>query len=102
MSALLAAEITARCGRRPAQVCAKLAHSPTRPLAHSPTRPLAHSLGESVADRVEAPATAAQGAQLAALTPAGVPARELAGEAITAGRDHAPGNGGAIGGIKVV
>jgi phosphoglucomutase len=84
--ALLAAEITARCGRDPAQVYAQLARS----------------LGEPVADRVEAPATAAQKKQLAALTPARISAHELAGEAITAVLDHAPGNGAAIGGIKVV
>ncbi len=84
--ALLAAEITARCGRDPAQVYAQLVQA----------------LGEPVADRVEAPATAAQKAQLAALVPARIGARELAGEAITAVLDHAPGNGAAIGGIKVV
>jgi len=84
--ALLAAEITARCGRDPAQVYAGLVHS----------------LGEPSADRVEAPATAAQKAQLAALTPSGITARELAGEAITAVLERAPGNGAAIGGIKVV
>ena len=84
--ALLAAEITARCGRDPAQVYAELARS----------------LGEPSADRVEAPATAAQKKQLAALTPAAITAHELAGEAITAVLDRAPGNGAAIGGIKVV
>jgi phosphoglucomutase len=84
--ALLAAEITARCGRDPAQVYAELARA----------------LGEPVSDRVEAPATPAQKAQLAALTPTGITARQLAGEAITAVLDHAPGNGAAIGGIKVV
>ena len=50
----------------------------------------------------EAPATAAQKAQLAALTPAPIGARELAGETITAVLDHAPGNGAAVGGIKVI
>ena len=84
--ALLAAEITARCGRDPAQVYAELVQA----------------LGEPVADRVEAPATAAQKGQLAALIPARIEARELAGEAITAVLDHAPGNGAAIGGIKVI
>ena len=86
VAALLAAEITARGGRDPAQLYAELVQA----------------LGEPVADRVEAPATAAQRAQLAALTSAGISARELAGEAITAVLDHAPGNGAAIGGIKVV
>ena len=84
--ALLAAEITARCGHDPAQAYAKLVQE----------------LGEPVADRVEAPATAAQKAQLAALAPAGLNARELAGETITAVLDHAPGNSAAIGGIKVM
>ena len=84
--ALLAAEITARCGRNPAEFYAELVQA----------------LGEPVADRVEAPASPAQKAQLAALTPAGISARELAGEAITAVLDHAPGNGAAIGGIKVI
>ena len=84
--ALLAAEITARCGRDPAQVYAELSRS----------------LGAPLADRVEAPATPAQKAQLAALTPAAITAHELAGETITAVLDHAPGNGAAIGGIKVV
>ena len=84
--ALLAAEITARCGRDPAQVYAELAQE----------------LGEPFADRVEAPATTAQKSQLAALAPAGISARELAGEAITVVLDHAPSNGAAIGGIKVI
>ena len=84
--ALLAAEITARCGRDPAQIYAELVQQ----------------LGEPVADRVEAAATATQKTQLAALTPAGISAHELAGEAITAVLDHAPGNGAAIGGIKVI
>lgn len=84
--ALLAAEITARCGQDPAELYAQLVQQ----------------LGEPFADRVEAPATPAQKAQLAALAPAGIAAHELAGEAITAVLDHAPGNGAAIGGIKVV
>ena len=84
--ALLAAEITARCGRDPAQVYTELVHA----------------LGEPFADRVEAPATVAQKKLLSALAPAAITARELAGEAITAVLDRAPGNDAAIGGIKVV
>lgn len=84
--ALLAAEITARCGQNPAQAYVQLTQQ----------------LGEPVADRVEAPATAAQKTQLAALTPTSISAHDLAGEAITAVLDHAPGNAAAIGGIKVV
>jgi phosphoglucomutase len=86
VSALLAAEITARCARDPARLYAELVHE----------------LGKPFADRVEAPATAAQKAQLAALTPERITASELAGEAITAVLDRASGNGEAIGGIKVV
>ena len=84
--ALLAAEITARCGRDPSQVYAELVQE----------------LGEPATDRIEAPATAAQKAQLAALTPERINVRELAGEAITAVIDHASGNDAPIGGIKVV
>ena len=83
--ALLAAEITARCGRDPAALFAKLVQA----------------LGEPVAARVDAPATAAQKRQLAALAPSAIPTRELAGEPITAVLDHAPSNGAPIGGIKV-
>lgn len=84
--ALLSAEITARCGRDPAQVYTELVQA----------------LGEPFADRVEAPATVAQKKLLSALAPAAITARELAGEAITAVLDRAPGNDAAIGGIKVV
>jgi phosphoglucomutase len=84
--ALLAAEITARLGQDPAELYAQLVQQ----------------LGEPVADRIEAPATPAQKAQLAALAPTRITARELAGEEITAVLDHAPGNGAAIGGIKVI
>jgi phosphoglucomutase len=84
--ALLAAEITARCGRDPAQLYAELVNE----------------LGEPMADRIEATATPAQKKQLAALAPTSIQAHELAGEAITAVLDRAPGNGAAIGGIKVI
>ncbi len=84
--ALLSAEITARCGRDPGRLYDELAQQ----------------LGSPLADRVEAPATAAQKKQLAALAPDQLDARELAGEKIDAVLDKAPGNGAAIGGIKVV
>jgi len=84
--ALLSAEITARCGRDPGRLYDELAHE----------------LGSPRADRVEAPATAAQKKQLAALAPDQIDARELAGEKIDAVLDKAPGNGAAIGGFKVV
>ncbi len=84
--ALLAAEITARCGCDPASLYAGIVHA----------------LGNPVADRVEAPATAVQKAQLAALAPGCITASTLAGETINAVLDHAPGNGAPIGGLKVI
>ena len=84
--ALLSAEITARSGRDPGCLYAELARE----------------LGAPVADRVEAPATAQQKKQLAALSPQRIASSELAGEKIDNILSHAPGNGAAIGGIKVV
>ncbi|HEY2189764.1 MAG TPA: alpha-D-glucose phosphate-specific phosphoglucomutase, partial [Caldimonas sp.] len=86
VSALLAAEITARSGRDPAQAYAALARE----------------LGEPVNDRIDAPATVTQKEQLAALAPTALGAKELAGEAIEQVLDKASGNGAPIGGIKVV
>ncbi len=83
--ALLAAEITARTGRDPARAYAELTRA----------------LGEPSSDRVDAPATVQQKKLLAALAPDAIDARELAGEKIDSVIDKAPGNGAAIGGIKV-
>lgn len=84
-AALLSAEITARTGRDPGQCYAALAAE----------------FGSPVARRVQAPATAQQKAQLAALTPQHITSTELAGERIESVLSHAPGNGESIGGIKV-
>jgi len=51
--------------------------------------------------RVDAPADREQKARLAKLDPSAVTATELAGEPITAKLTSAPGNGAAIGGLKV-
>jgi len=51
---------------------------------------------------VDAPANREEKAKLAALSPAAVTADSLAGETITAKLTEAPGNGAAIGGLKVV
>jgi len=83
--ALLAAEITARTGRDPAERY----------------RALAGEFGPILADRVEAPATVAQKRKLAKLSPDQVPATELAGAKVTAVIDRAPGNAAPFGGIKV-
>ena len=84
-AALLSAEITARTGSDPGALYLKLAQE----------------LGSPFADRVEAPANAAQKTQLAALSPDQITATQLAGENITAVLNKAPGNGAPIGGIKV-
>ena len=84
-AALLSAEIPARTGRDPGQSYAALAAE----------------FGNPVARRVEASATVQQKKQLAALTPQQITSTELAGECIESILNHAPGNGEAIGGIKV-
>jgi phosphoglucomutase len=84
--ALLSAEITARTGRDPGELYCDLTRD----------------LGESAADRVEAPATAEQKKKLAKLSPAQVRITELAGEKIDSVLDRAPGNDAPIGGIKVI
>ena len=86
VAALLSAEITARKGRDPGRLYEELARE----------------FGAPVANRVEAPANAQQKKQLAALSPAQVTSSELAGEKIDAILSKAPGNGAAIGGIKVM
>ncbi|MBT8058749.1 MAG: phosphoglucomutase (alpha-D-glucose-1,6-bisphosphate-dependent) [Gammaproteobacteria bacterium] len=83
---LLAAEITARTGRDPGE--------------HY--RDLEERFGSPVYERVDAPASPAEKAVLKDLSPDQVTATELAGEAITARLTEAPGNGAAIGGLKVV
>ena len=83
--ALLAAEITARTGSSPSQLHARLVER--------------H--GESWYARVDAPATREQKAALGSLRPEQVTASTLAGEEITGRLVEAPGNGAAIGGLKV-
>ena len=58
--------------------------------------------GKTAYARVDAPANRAQKAKLGALSPSDVTATELAGEQIVAKMTNAPGNGAAIGGLKVV
>ena len=84
--ALLAAEITARTGRDPGE--------------HY--RALTAELGTPHYTRIDAPATPAQKATLAKLTPDAIVASHLAGEPITAKLSRAPGNHAAIGGVKVI
>ena len=83
--ALLAAEITARTGSDPGAQYEKMTKE----------------LGTPVSDRVEAPADAQQKKRLSALAPDAITAKEIAGEPITEVTSTAPGNGAAIGGIRV-
>jgi phosphoglucomutase len=84
--ALLAAEITAVTGRDPGE------HYRRLEARH----------GSPVYARIDAPATPAQKAVLRNLAPEHITASELAGAPIRARLTHAPGNGAAIGGLKVV
>ncbi|MBO6935126.1 MAG: alpha-D-glucose phosphate-specific phosphoglucomutase [Deltaproteobacteria bacterium] len=63
---------------------------------------LAERFGRPIYRRVDAPATPEQKAALKALGPSAVTAEELAGETIQSVLTEAPGNGAAIGGLKVV
>jgi phosphoglucomutase len=83
--ALLASEITATTEASPSAL----------------HRSLVDRLGESWYARVDAPATRGQKQALAKLRPEQVVATSLAGDAITARLTAAPGNGQAIGGLKV-
>jgi phosphoglucomutase len=86
IACLLAAELTAVTGRDPGAAYAELTER----------------FGAPVYRRIDAPATAAQKKILAALDPSQVSATELAGDPVTAILTTAPGNGAAIGGLKVM
>jgi phosphoglucomutase len=83
--ALLAAEMTARVERDPAEMYDALTRT----------------FGDFVYERIDAPATHAQKAALAALSPAAIQG-DLAGEPIRAVLTTAPGDGHPLGGVKVV
>jgi len=82
---LLAAEILAVTGKDPGEHYAELTAE----------------FGDPLYIRIDAPATAEEKARLAKLAPAQVAETTLAGDPITAKLSHAPGNGAAIGGLKV-
>jgi len=83
--ALLASEILAASGKNPSERYAELVGR----------------FGSPAYQRIDAPASPDQKARLAKLSPDAVTATELAGEPITAKLTEAPGNGAAIGGLKV-
>ncbi len=62
---------------------------------------LAKQLGDPVYDRIDAKASAEQKKALGGLNPDQIKQKEMAGEPITAMLTNAPGNGAAIGGLKV-
>jgi phosphoglucomutase len=65
-------------------------------------RELAQEFGESVYERIDAPATPAQKKMLVKLSPQQIRSTDLAGEKIQSILTHAPGNGASIGGLKVI
>ncbi len=83
--ALLSAEIMARTGRDPGEIY----------------HDLTTQLGEPSYDRIDASASAEQKRRLAALSPEQISQKQLAGEPIKSMLTNAPGNGAAIGGLKV-
>ena len=83
--ALLASEILAVTGKTPSQLY----------------RELVSQFGEPAYERVDAPANREQKAKLGKLNGDDIVATTLAGDPITAKLTHAPGNGAAIGGLKV-
>ena len=83
---LLAAEITARMGKDPAEIYNELEKL----------------FGSPIYERIDAPADPRQKAVLSKLSPEMVTATQLAGEKITARLTQAPANNAAIGGLKVV
>ena len=85
IACLLAAELTAKSGRDPGEAY----------------RELEDRFGAPAYKRIDAPATPAQKAILAKLSPDQVTATELAGEAVTGILTTAPGNHAPIGGLKV-
>jgi phosphoglucomutase len=82
---LLAAEITARLGVDPGAFYGQLTRE----------------LGTPVYERIDAPATAEQKQRLAKLSANDVHVKDIAGEPIRSAITTAPGNGAAIGGLKV-
>jgi phosphoglucomutase len=83
---LLAAEMTARMGKDPAEIY----------------RELTNDLGNPVYERIDAPATPEERAALQKLSRSDIHLTEIAGEKVQQILTVAPGDGNPIGGIKVV
>jgi phosphoglucomutase len=85
IAGLLAAEITAVLDKDPGARYAELTRD----------------LGSPLYERIDAPATAEQKRRFKQLSPDQIDAKELAGDTIRSIMTNAPGNGAAIGGVKV-
>lgn len=86
IAALLSAEITAKMNRDPGELY----------------RGLTERFGNPAYERTDAPATVAQKTALAKLSPDNIRSKQMAGEPIQKVLTHAPGDGNAIGGVKVI
>lgn len=86
IAALLSAEITARTGKDPGEIYEQLTREN----------------GESVYERIDAPANAVERARLGKLSPNDISVSALAGEKIERILTTAPGDGSPIGGVKVI
>jgi phosphoglucomutase len=86
IAALLSAEILARTGTDAGEIYAQLTREN----------------GESVYERIDAPANAEQRARLGKLSPKDILVSDLAGEKIAQIITTAPGDGNPIGGVKVI
>ena len=84
--ALLASEILAVTGKTPSQLYAELVAE----------------FGDPAYERIDAAASKEQKARLGKLSGDAITATELAGDPIIATLSEAPGNGAAVGGVKVV
>lgn len=85
IACLLSAEITVRLGRDPGEIY----------------RDLTQQMGDPLYERIDAPATPEQRSILEKLSPADIHVTEVAGEKVQQILTAAPGDGNAIGGIKV-
>ena len=85
IAGLLAAEMTAALGKDPGARYAELTRD----------------LGSPLYERIDAPATAEQKQRFKQLSPDQIDAKVLAGDPIRSIMTNAPGNGAAIGGLKV-
>jgi phosphoglucomutase len=86
IAALLAVEITANMHKDPGEIYHELTKQ----------------FGDPQYDRTDAPATTQQKAMLAKMSKESIQSSTLAGEKIQAILTHAPGDGQAIGGVKVI